>query len=116
MSKTLRPETVPATLAEGIEMAERQGLEPTTDYNGRHVDPLPIQAAAIREGFQAAAKEDGFNVFTVVDPSVLREGDPLQENFRLVFNRWEEQTDKVAAEIANQIEDMGYDLEDADGA
>lgn len=92
-------------------MANRNGLEGFEDAQGNWVDPRVIQLGAIREGFREASDVDDFDVFTVVSPSRVREGEPMVRNFNRVFRQWSSQTDKVAHEVAAQLREMGHDIE-----
>lgn len=107
-------DTLPRDLAEGIAMAERQNKDGFENADGEFVDPRPVQLGAIREGFREAAQEDDFDVYTVVDASRVREGDSMTRNFNRVFRQWSQQTEKVAEEIAAQLRDQGYTI-DEDG-
>jgi hypothetical protein len=106
--------SAPPTLSAGIQEAERRGLEGHERDDGEWVDPKPIQLGAIREGFCTAADEEEFNVFSVVDPSRVRDGDTMTENFNRVYRRWSSVTEKVAEEVAEQLRQEGYEI-DPDG-
>lgn len=106
-----------------IERAKEQGYT-ERDGDGRWVtpggqtldqgvDPKPVQEAAIKLGFERATEAEGFDIWTVVERSLVREGDHINVNFERVVEEFQRQSEDVAKEVARQLEAMGEDLEAA---
>lgn len=74
------------------------------------IDPKPVQEAAIALGFEQATETPGFDIWTVVDRSMVREGDSLADNFSRVVSQFQASSEDVAEEVASQLEAMGEDL------
>lgn len=92
-------------LAEAVERADQDGFERD---DGRWVDPPTVQKAAIEIGFANAAKMDGFDIWTVVNPSVaIRDGQTLAENFERVYDQYSQvaESDEIKGRIQQLIED-----------
>lgn len=102
---------VPRTLQAGIEKADREGKQGYEDDRGRWIDPKPVQLGAIREAFATASNEDDFNVFTVVDPSKVRDDRPFEQNFRQVQRTFAKRSEESAETIVDQLEAEGYDVD-----
>lgn len=98
-----------------IQAAEQCDEEGFEREDGKWVDPLPVQEAAIHEGFRAAAQEQNFDVWSVVNKSVaLQEGKTLAENFERVFQSWSDTVNRP--EMVNAVEDKIEEMEqDGDG-
>lgn len=103
---------IPFSLTEGVREADRRGLSGYEDDYGNWVDPRPVQLGAIREGFREASGKNDFDVFEIVNPDMVKEDKPLESNFNRVYSSWESQAEDVSEEIARQLEEMGYDLDD----
>lgn len=114
MSIRTNPDSVPASLDAAVAAADREGKSGYyRDSDGQFVDPIIVQQFVIYRGFQRISETDGFNIWTVVEPRVLVEGDTVAENFERVGNAFTDVTEDVAQEVADQIEAMGHDLEDS---
>lgn len=104
--------------AAAIERAQRRGYEeregrwetPDGTVLSPGVDPKPIQEAAIKIGFDRATEEADFDIWTVVDRSIVREGRHINHNFTRVVDEFQAQSEDVAEEVARQLEAMGEDL------
>lgn len=80
--------------------------------DGQWVDPIEFQKVLIEEGFRAAAADDEFDIWSVVDERLLRDTATLAENWENVYDAWEDQTEDVAQEVAKQLEATGHELEE----
>lgn len=98
-----------------IQAAEECDEEGYEREDGKWVDPLPVQEAAIHEGFRAAAQEQNFDVWSVVNKDVaLHEGKTLAENFERVFQSWSDTVERpeMKQAVMDRIEDIEQDEAD----
>lgn len=103
---------VPNSLDAALTRAQREGKEGYhRDSDGKFVDPKPVQLFVIWQGFASASEREDFDIWTVADPRVVREGDTVAENFQRVYAKWDDTTDDVAQEVADQLESLGHELE-----
>ena len=111
-------------LQQGIEAARQKGYTQRDDGrwetpDGRvldnEVDPLPVKRAAIKASFQQAVIEadqlvDGvqpekFDIWTEINQDyVLREGEPIENDFERAVERWDQIMDKPV--IKNRVEEI----------
>lgn len=95
----------------GYEEREGQWVTPDGTVLRTGVDPKPLQEAAIKIGFDQATESADFDIWTVVDRSIVREGRHINRNFKRVVEEFQAQSEEVAEEVARQLEEMGEDLE-----
>lgn len=80
-----------------MEAAERADTQGYTRDDGRYVDPPEVQKEAIEIGFEAAADDPSFDIWSIVNPTVaIREGKTMAENFARVIDQWDQTVEKPA--------------------
>lgn len=98
-------------ISQAFDRADHDGYERD---DGKWIDPIEVQQTAIEIGFERAANDPGFDIWTVVNPrSTLEADDPLIKNLERVFQRWDGTVDRP--EMKQRLIDMKAEFEQGGG-